>query len=383
LIEAIHAASRRCVLALTGGGAEAAGHLLGVPGASRTVLEVVVPYHEQALVEYLGRRPAQFCSAATSQELATRALERAHQLAPRQPVLGLGLTASLATDRPKQGDHRFYLSLHSDESQITYALVLTKGARDRAGEEAVLDGVLLNALAEAVGVTDRISTDLLPGETVQVESRATDLLANFLRGEFAALSALPDGRLTPTGSPPTALVPGAFNPVHAGHWQLAEVARQRVGGAVAFELSVTNVDKLPLPAAEIRCRLHQFALRLPVWVTRAPTFPEKATLFPGVVFVVGSDTARRIVAPRYYQDSPAQMALALDHIRRQGCRFLVAGRADAQGQFVGLDDLALPAVHRDLFSGLSRAEFDVPVSSTTLRGQAEKPQAIAPPTAGQ
>src|SRR5438309_471246 len=73
LIARLHAGPYRYALSVTGGGAGAAAWLLAVPGGSRTVLEVVVPYAEQALAEYLGRRPASFCSAATALEIAARA----------------------------------------------------------------------------------------------------------------------------------------------------------------------------------------------------------------------------------------------------------------------------------------------------------------------
>src|SRR5689334_9227148 len=106
LIEGLHRTPLPCVLALTGGGAGAPALLLTVPGGSRTVLEVAVPYQEQALAEYLGRRPEQFCSAATAREMAARAYERARWLEAARPVAGVGCTASLVTDRPKQGDHR-------------------------------------------------------------------------------------------------------------------------------------------------------------------------------------------------------------------------------------------------------------------------------------
>ena len=99
LIEAIHHGPSRYVLALTGGGASAAGLLLSVPGGSRTVLEVCVPYDERALADFLGRRPEHFCSLPTSADMADRALGRARWLAPGQEVAGVGSTASLATDR--------------------------------------------------------------------------------------------------------------------------------------------------------------------------------------------------------------------------------------------------------------------------------------------
>src|SRR5262249_13393545 len=161
---------------------------------------------------------------------------------------------------------------------------------EREAEEAVLDSVLLNALAEACGLAERVHVPLFSEETVQVEAlTSVDLVRSLLRGEVPAFCAGMDGRLSRAAPAPVALPPGAFNPVHEGHWLLAETASRLLGLPVVFELCVTNVDKPPLPAAEIRRRLQQFTWRIPVWVTRAPLFGDKASLFPGVVFVVGVD----------------------------------------------------------------------------------------------
>ena len=99
--------------------------------------------------------------------MASRARQRAAWLLPREPVLGVACTASLATDRPKRGDHRFHLAIQTGAFCADYSLTLTKGARDRAAEEAVLDAALLNALAETLGLGERIPLQLLPGEEVQ------------------------------------------------------------------------------------------------------------------------------------------------------------------------------------------------------------------------
>ncbi len=370
-IAALHQAPYRWVLALTGGATGAVAQLLSVPGGSRSILEVVVPYHEQALADFLGYRPEQYCSAHASQEMARRALERARWLAPGQAVLGLGCTASLVTDRPKRGDHRFHVTVHTATGSTTYSLTLQKGARDREAEEAVLDAVVLQVMAEAVGMQGSRQLALLPGETLQCEASGTsDALALLLRGERTTLGIDVDGRQSEQAPPPRVVVPGAFNPIHEGHWQLAATASRLCGCPAVFELSVTNVDKPPLALEEVHQRLSQFAWRAGVWVTRAPTFADKATLFPGATFVVGADTAARIVLPRYYGDSGARLVEALEHIHRQGCRFLVAGREDPTGKFIGCDDLALPPAFRDLFTGIPRKEFDVPVSSTQLRQRA-------------
>jgi nicotinamide mononucleotide (NMN) deamidase PncC len=384
LIENIHRSGRKCVLAVTGGGAEAAGLLLSVPGASRTVLEVLVPYDATALAEFLGVQPEQSCSSATSRAMAARAHSRAQWLVPGEPVVGLGCTASLATDRPKLGDHRFHLSVHTDEQNVTYSLTLTKGARDREAEEAVLDAALLNALATAVGISERVPFRLLEEEALHEDtSNEPYALASFLQGRLNALCACPDGQLTTATPLPTVVLPGSFNPVHKGHWRLAEIASQRLGAPVAFELSVQNVDKPPLAAAEIRRRLEQFAWRAPVWITRASTFVEKASLFPGAVYLVGADTAERILAPKYYQDSEARLLEALEHIREQGSSFLVAGRDDAQGRFLSLDDLRIPESYRSLFHSLPQSDFHIPISSTALRQQLRPSAGVALPTEAQ
>jgi hypothetical protein len=369
LIEALHQVPPKCVLAVTGGGAQAAGLLLSVPGGSRTVLETIIPYHDQALCDYLGRRPAQFCSVETARAMAVRAAERAEWLAPGESVVGVGCTASLASDRPKRGDHRFHVAISAALLHAVHSLTLSKGARDREGEEAVLDAVLLNALAEAFGVAERLELPLLPGEELHIEREPGSLLEAFYRGELPRLCVEADGRHSSASSLPPVLLPGAFNPLHRGHLDLAAVAGRLSGLPVAYELSVTNVDKPTLALEEARRRLAQFGWQAPVWLTRAPTFVEKARLFPGAVFVIGHDTAARILAPRYYQDSPGAMTAALQALRDAGCRFLVAGRLDAKGRFLCVEDLSPPEAFRDLFHGIAEEHFRLDLSSTQLRQQ--------------
>ncbi len=123
------------------------------------------------------------------------------------------------------------------------------------------------------------------------------------------------------------LLPGSFNPLHAGHVLLARIAEELRQQPAAFEISVTNVDKPPLT------RLRpcdngstQFAWKSPVELTRAPTFLEKSRLFPGTTFVIGADTAERLIAPRYYGDDEVRMHVALEEIARSGVQ-LSGGRA--------------------------------------------------------
>jgi phosphopantetheine adenylyltransferase len=172
-----------------------------------------------------------------------------------------------------------------------------------------------------------------------------------------------DGRLEGV-----ALLPGSFNPLHRGHEELARVASNVAGREVLFELSVVNVDKPPLTHLEAEARVAQFAGRWRVLLTRAPRFVEKARLFPGSAFVIGVDTAIRLVHARYYEDSEASMHAALEEMRDLGTRFLVAGRA-SEGPFLTIDDAPLPAPYASMFESIPEALFRADVSSTDLRTQ--------------
>jgi nicotinamide mononucleotide (NMN) deamidase PncC len=370
LIAAFHAAGHRCVLAVTGGGAGAAAWLLSVPGASRSLLEVIVPYDERSLEDFLKYRPSSFCSLETACDMARRAYERAQWLASGQPVAGLACTASLRSDRPKHGDHRFHLAIQTHQHNCTYSLTLTKEARRRDEEETVLDLVFLNALAESLHLAERAGVPLLPGETIQRQTRpCDDLLTALCEGRLRAVFVEADGRFVRDGPQPSLLLPGSFNPLHRGHCALADAAARRTGLAARFELSVMNADKPALTIEEVRRRLAQLSGRAPVWLTRAPTFVEKAELFPGAVFVVGADTAERIVQPRFYGGTTADLDRAMHELRSRSCRFLVAGRINVEGYFVDLSNLSIPSEHRDLFMDLPAGEFRVDLSSTQLRSE--------------
>jgi nicotinamide mononucleotide (NMN) deamidase PncC len=367
LVSRLHIVDRRVVLAVTGGGATAAAWLLSVPGGSRTILEVTVPYAQEALDGFLGCSPQSYGSAQTAQQLARRARERAAWLAPGAHVVGIGCTASLRSDRPKKGDHRVHVAAATALGIHTCSLTLAKEQRPREQEEEIASRLVLNALARAFDLPQRLTLPLLPGEAVIEEEQATmDTLTALVRGVVAIVCAEPDGRLRPDAEPPRALLPGSFNPLHAAHLGLAEVAGRRLGVPVAFELSAVNVDKPALDEAELRRRLAQFATGAPLWLTRAPTFVEKARLFPGCWFVVGADTAMRIVQARYHGDSADSLRAALAEICDRECRFLVAGRVVGE-QFTSVDRLEIPGEYRGLFEGLSESDFRLDISSTHLR----------------
>ena len=51
-------------------------------------------------------------------------------------------------------------------------------------------------------------------------------------------------------------------------------------------------------------------------------------MLPGSTFVLGYDTAVRVLDPKYYGGGQPGLARALAEVRASGCRFVVGGRVD-------------------------------------------------------
>ena len=379
VVERIHSSPSGVVVVLAGAGSQALSWLLGVPGASRTLLEAVVPYGQRAMFEFLGHEPDQYVSIGTAREMAETAYMRALHLSDsRSPVAGVACTASISTDRHKRGEHRCCVAVHAGSGLTTYDLNLAKGARDRPGEEGVVSRLVLNALAHACDVESRLDLGLLDSEQLEVQhGEHSDPLRDLLAGRSgeeskegsiapSTVTVYPDGRMAANEPFDGVLMPGSFSPLHQGHERLAEVASELLGSQVVFEISVVNVDKPPLEESELRRRLHQFRGKRATVLTRAKTFPEKAALFPGCTFVIGGDTAVRLVHPRYYGNSQDAMIAALSEMRVLGCKFLVAGRVQ-DGVFQTLGDVAIPAGFADMFEAIPESRFREDISSTQLR----------------
>ena len=368
MVRDIHAAECGVVLEFAGAGSLALAWLHSEGGSSRTVLEASDRYCAAAMSDLLGSTPQSFASTETAHAMAAQAYLRAARLSPEdKPWIGVGCTATIATDRQKMGQHRAVIAVQDRHGMLTFDLTLHKGKRDRAAEEEIVSRLLLTAIARGVGMGDILPLALEANEEAdeQIAPQA-DPIMSLWEDSSLWVTIDPEGHRTAEEPTLGIIYAGSFNPLHFGHEALAAAASRVFGEAVTFELAAVNADKSPLSRAELERRLIQFRRKYKVAVTHAPLFTDKARLFPGCSFLVGYDTAARLVDPRFYSNSTAARDAALAAIKGADCHVIVAGRMDG-GQFRTLRDLPIPPTATGLFIELPAAEFRADVAGTEIR----------------
>eukprot|EP00192_Tetraselmis_astigmatica_P012783 CAMPEP_0117683236 /NCGR_PEP_ID=MMETSP0804-20121206/20250_1 /TAXON_ID=1074897 /ORGANISM="Tetraselmis astigmatica, Strain CCMP880" /LENGTH=416 /DNA_ID=CAMNT_0005493731 /DNA_START=199 /DNA_END=1449 /DNA_ORIENTATION=- len=376
VIRTIHDSPIKAVMFLTGGASQALGWLLSEPGASQTVLECQVPYCTSATVKLLPQEPEQFCSRETAVALALEAHRHAASLSSLgTPVVGLAATCGLISGpKPKRGDHRVWVAVHGNGVTTTYGLNLAKGARSRVGEDLIASQVVLKALADSCELGDDCSVpiDLLKGditEELQVQKLEEEgPLEQLLAGKVKTVEYSGGRVLIDSPRPGLAYMSGSFNPLHEGHEKVLSTACEMLGREGCFELAVCNADKGALSQDVVESRIKQFVDRsCPIVLTMEPFFTGKAEVFHDSVFVVGYDTAIRLVNTKYYKSSEVEMARQFARLEARGCSFAVAGRLDGD-TFRGLEDMQVPEFLKPVFQlSIPEEKLRVDISSTEIR----------------
>ncbi len=163
----IHNANVSIAVVATGGGMQSISWLLSVPGASKAMVFVDVPYSKSALHKLIGQSKS-FVNIETAYTFAQKAYQKSSNLldTPKENVLGIGWTSALTTNRTRRGKNVCYLAICTNTKENGAFLELKKDIRTRWEEDFLVSKFIIMQISRALQLSFEIDLELLPDENV-------------------------------------------------------------------------------------------------------------------------------------------------------------------------------------------------------------------------
>ena len=352
----------------TGAGAGIQQELWEVPGASAWLSGASFPYATEETIELLGFTPEHFVSEEMAIDLASAAYMKAYKFGGKNPV-GVGLTASVASEKEHRGDHRVFTCVITNDKVLSKGWTLTKGTGQY---KRIHDGQYADMTAF------KILNSILPGEegSAHPATEAMDQTAlakeRFFKHPFflangQRLSEIPHNDKAYYPYHPYALMPGAFNPPHEGHFGTADAMLRDHGRSVIFEVTAEPPHKNFLSIQELLQRAKLLQGRDRIFTRKEPLYLDKARSFSGISLVVGADAMLRMLDPKWGVETQT----LLNELNTLHTKIYIAGRK-VDDKFITANDIekTLTPNQAALFHYLTQSvsgHWDI--SSTELRNK--------------
>jgi len=410
--------SHKLNLYTTGGGTPAIGVLTGIPGASNSIIEARLPYATSVtdrIIKPFLDSPNGYCNkevalaltqAAYSDTISTY-LEETKNLDSLTTCnfIGIGTTSAIRSKTIKKGDHRMHAFYKKSDNVfspecVQYDFILSKGKRSREEEDQVIADVILNKiLADATNLETEVPENEYLFEEEQIIKTVHQLdnpIDAVLGGNTKFALFIPNSNstiaFTDIKIKNAIIFPGSFNPLTIGHIQLIIKAINHLGFSledhppIILEIGL-NADKGALTKVQIEERINQISDQLKIHglknigiaVTSSPLYSQKTEIFQECTFLVGADTAIRLLDPKYTQNCLFELIYSLTLIQSRGTKFLIGPRLTSiknkdgivseaflsLKEILDISQVKLPDKCREMF--LEIPEFRVDFSSTLVR----------------
>jgi len=308
-----------------GAGAGLQKRLWEVPGSSDYLSGASLPYRAKETNRTLGFVPGSYVSQATAVDFACVAYGRAYDFGEKRPI-GLGLTASVASEHEHRGDHRIHACVISDEKVIVVNMTLAKGvgfdAREADGEIADALGLSLLCAVIDPGWHDAMVKIGVGDETeysVQMEDGTSYALERFYERPFFGTNGSRSSTLPEKGC---VLYPGSYNPPHPGHHEVARAVELASGKPVVFHVTADGPHKAPLGLQDLLKRARGLRGHDRFFTRGDALYVDKARRFPGTPIAMGADAMANMLDPKW---GPSVMPI-LYEMAQLGTRFYVSDR---------------------------------------------------------
>lgn len=324
----------------SGAGTELQRYLWETPGASEWLSGASFPYAQKETDEFLGFTPDSYCSEKTAIQLAATAYMRAFVFGGKNAV-GISVTASVASVKEHRGDHRVHACVVTNDKCLVGTLVLPKGVgfARRFHDDEAASQFGLSILAAALDIKEDITPILqLLKPVSDVELR--DIIMEhpmFLRsGQRTKDTAEIESQYI-------AIMPGAYNPPHAAHFQIASLAATRWHNRVLHQITIDSPHKPTLRAQDILQRAKMLKGHDAIFTLGDPLYIQKAKAFPGCPIVLGTDALVRMLDPKW----GPEIGPMLDEFARLSTRFIIADRI-VDGKLTTYEDILEMLAERQL-----------------------------------
>lgn len=239
----------------------------------------------------------------------------------QNPGLGLCLIAD---------EGQFHLVIQDEFAVVSKTMTPAKNNFDIKLVAAFINSAIYEVLNPI-----RLSFTDIENYTITTSSKTSKNLLPLFNGEEKFVYPYQDEPV------PEAIFSGSWAPLTREHMYMASIAEAFCDATVYFEASIETVNKPPIDLISAEQLVKQFK-EMHLILTKAPSFLEKAKLFPGVTFVVGMDTWLQIIDPEFYNYPLTEV---IRQFKQLDVDFLVFGRQQGD-KFMTLSD--------DISYGLAR-----------------------------